>query len=54
MLMLMNCYLFLRCDFSQERAVPVMLREDSSTLRRVRGEEEVIGDFKEGCFCAVL
>ena len=35
LLVLMNCCLFVRYDFSQERAVPVMLREDSRQERRM-------------------
>ncbi len=75
LLMLINCYLFVRYDFSQERAVLVMLREDSRRERRmvdgvkccskverdenaevtrVRKEQEVVDDFEEGCFCALL
>ena len=33
--MLMNCCRFVRYDFNQERAVPVMLREDSRRERRM-------------------
>ena len=32
---LMNCFLFVRYDLSQERAVPVTLREDSRQERRM-------------------
>ena len=35
LLMWMNCCLFLRYDVNQERAVPVMLREDSRLERRM-------------------
>lgn len=35
LLMLMNCCLFVRYDLNQERAVPVMLREDSRQERRM-------------------
>ena len=35
LLMLMNLCLFVRYDFSQERAEPVMLRDDSKRERRM-------------------
>ena len=35
MLMLMNCCLCVRYDYSQERAVPVTLRDDSRRERRM-------------------
>lgn len=28
--------------------------DEEGEAARVRGEEEVVGDFEEGCFCAVL
>lgn len=33
--MLMNCCLSMRCDMSQERAVQMMLREESRQERRM-------------------
>ena len=35
LLMLMNCCLLVRYDLNQERAVPVMLRDDSRRERRM-------------------
>lgn len=35
LLILMNCCLFVRYDCNQERAMPMMLREDSRRERRI-------------------